>query len=147
MKTAKEHTGWIRVRGMKDIGVKKPKNNDLIWYPGLCRNNKKHPAECHHLPVSVKEFRASRKSENKAKITRVYYCQNNLHAKTTLIDLKENIAVVANFIVLLVVIAYIAISMNSYTPHKSVAEHTSIASKVKKAKVTVKKTTSVVSQH
>ena len=154
MKTAKEHEGWIKVRGAKDIEAHKPNNNDLIWYPGLCRNKKTHPADCHHPPITVKEFRARRKDKNRAKITRVYYCKNSLPAKGLMTNLREqtrqNVAVIANFIVILVIMGYIVLGMNSHTSQKPVTEHKPVASKIekiKKAKVTVKKTTSVANQH
>jgi hypothetical protein len=119
MKTANNYDEWVKVKSKKEINALNPKSNDLIWYAELCPHHKTHPSACtHHQPITLKEFLKRRNRKQRKKIKKVYY-HRNLEAPmgigaTIQHQTQQNVAVIANFIVVLLIMGYIWFDIRSH---------------------------------
>lgn len=144
MKAAKEYDGWIKVKNMRDINAQMPKNNDLVWHPGLCSHQEIHPTACKHFPITLKEFWRQRKRKDRIKLSKVYFCKNDTVKQSIWtrwqMQVQQNIAIIANFIVLLIITAYILIDFHYAIPPQKISsnsatviqKHTTTPNKVTK---------------
>ncbi|WP_299461766.1 hypothetical protein [uncultured Microscilla sp.] len=128
MKTANNYDDWVKVKSKKEIRALNPKNNDLIWYAGLCAHHKTHPSECmHHTPITLQEFFRRRNQKQRKKIKKVYYRRTTASTMGFWAGIQyqtqQNVAVIANFIVVLLVIGYIFFDIHSHSTHLPGAKH------------------------